>query len=343
MKELRRRVGVMALVLPIAAGLLSAPAQAANPAMDIVRISMGSTDDPAYLPFFVAIDKGYYRQLGLDVRVLYIGGGVATPALLSGSLEFSTSTGSAITAILKGAELKIAMNLSERLPWKLWATRPEIKTLQDLKGKSVGIQTRGDLFDMSMRTVLLNAGMDGDAVRYAQLGFGSSARIAAIQQGQLESVMLTNLEERILRERGMPPGAHILVDISHTIRVPNNGLVVSDKLIAANPGLVERMLRGTLMAVRYIKAQREGALKIYARYATALSPAVLRDSLDETAATFLQDGVASPEARQSEIAIRASILGLAPGQQPAPDTVFDYALARHAAKKLSADRWSADE
>jgi NitT/TauT family transport system substrate-binding protein len=311
--------------------------------LETVRLSMGSTNDPAYLPFFVAIDKGYYRQLGLDVQPLFVGGGVAIPALLAGSLEFTSSTGSAITAALKGGALKIVMNLSERVPWKLWATRPEITALADMKGKSVGIQTRGDLFDMSMRTVLMDAGMDPDAVRYMALGFGSAARIAAIQKGLLDAVVLTNLEERILRERGELSGAHILVDISHTIRVPNNGLAVSDALLAKNPALVERMVRGTLMAMRYIEVQRKGALKIYAAHAPALSPAVLRGSLDETAGTFLDDGMASLAARQSEIAVRSSIVDLPAARRPSPDKIFDYALVRQAARALQADHWTPAE
>jgi len=331
--QLRRCVSFIALAVAL---LLRIPSAAAA---DKVRISLADTSDPAYLPFFVAIDKGYYRDLGLDVDVVYVGGGIATPALLSGSLEFSTSTGSAVSAILKGAALKVVMTLTDRVPWKLWATGPAIKTLQDLRGGSVGVQTRGDLFEMSMRTVLMQAGMDGDAVRYAQLGFGSGARIAAIEQGMLSAVMLTNLEERIVRERGMLGKAHVLVDISHDIRAPNNGLVASDRLIAGNPSLVERMLRGTLMAMQYIKTRRAGALRIYAAHAPKLSPEVLRGSLDETAATYLDDGQADKTALDSEISVRGSIVGLKAGAVPSSGKVFDYLLVRQAAARLRADRW----
>lgn len=338
MSDIQRRffAGVVAL-----AALLFHLAPAA--AADKVRISLADTSDPAYLPFFVAIDKGYYRDLGLDVEVLYVGGGIATRALLAGSLEFSTSTGSAVSAILKGAALKVVMTLTDRVPWKLWATGPAIKSLQDLKGHSVGIQSHGDLFEMSMRTVLMQAGMDGDAVRYAQLGFGSGARIAAIEQGLLSAVMLTNLEERIVRERGALGKAHILVDISHDIRAPNNGLVASDRLIASNPSLVERMVRGTLMAMQYIKTQRAGALRIYAAHAPELSPAVLHGSLDETAATYLDDGRAAKPALDSEIAVRSSIVDVKPDAVPSADQVYDYSLVRQAEARLRADRWQPAE
>jgi NitT/TauT family transport system substrate-binding protein len=334
MKSVRRLLTAF-----VAAAVLAALSLGSAGAADRVRLSLADTSDPAYLPFFVAIDKGYYRDLGLDVEVLYVGGGVATPALIAGSLEFSTSTGSAITAILKGASLKIVMNLSERVPWKLWATRADIRSLKDLAGQSVGIQTRGDLFEMSMRTVLLDAGMDGDAVRYAQLGFGSAARVAAIQQGLLPAVMLTNLEERIVRARGGLGEAHMLIDLSRTIRSPNNGLAASDALIAAQPSVVERMLRGTLMAVRYIKAHPEGALRVLGQHAPKLAPDILRGALEESAATYLTDGMATAGALKSEIAVRSVIVGLPPDKVPSPDKVFDYALVRQAVQRLSASNW----
>ncbi len=330
-----RRCAVACATLLIACLLSLLPAAAA----DKVRLSLADKSDPAYLPFFVAIDKGYYRNLGLDVSVLYVGGGVAVPALLSGSLEFTTSTGSAITAILKGAPLKVVMNLSERVPWKLWATRAGIRTLGDLKGKSVGIQTRGDLFEMSMRSALLDAGMDGDAVRYAQLGFGSASRIAAIKQALLPAVMLTNLEERILRERDAVGQAHVLIDLTRTIRAPNNGLAVSDKILASNPALVERMLRGTLMAVEFIRTHRAEALRVMQDHAPELSLDVLGGALDETAANYLGNGMASEAAWKSEIGIRAAIVGLAPDKVPPVDKVVDYALVRQASRRLEADGW----
>lgn len=308
-------------------------------AADTVRLSLGSTTDPAYLPFFVALDKGYYRQFGLDVQVVYVGGGVATPALISGWLTFSTSTGSAMTAILGGAALKIVMNLSERVPWKLWATGADIKTLQDLKGKGVGIQTHGDLFEMSMRMVLRKAGMASDSVRYVQLGFGSAARIAAIRQRLLPAVMLTNLEARIVRRRGILGHAHVLVDVSRAIRVPNNGIAVSDKMIAVHPLRIERMLRAALMAVRYIETRPAGALRILERHAPKLPPDVLRAAMNETATTYLNDGTASPAALKSAITVRGSIIGLPPDQVPPPSKVFDYSLVRRVAQRLAASKW----
>jgi len=308
-------------------------------AADKVKLSLAATNDPAYLPFFVAIDKGYYRQLGLDVEPVYVGGGVATPGLISGAIQFSTSTGSAISAILKGAKIKVVMTLSESPPWRLWVTDPGIKSLADLKGKPVGIQSHGDLFEMSMRNLLLKNGMEASAVTYVQLGYGSGPRLAVIKTHSLPAVLLTNLEERIARERGLLGDARMLADISETIRTPNNGLAVSDAMLAEKPDVVERMVRGTLMAVRYIKTQRAGALAVFAKHAKGVAPDVLRGALDEQAEKFLDGGEASLDAWQAELTVRASIVGLK--EAPPPQSAFDYAPVKKAAQKLTASGWKA--
>jgi len=312
-------------------------------AADAVKLSLAATDDPVYLPFFVALDKGYYRALGLEVEPVYAGGSTATAGLISDSLQFSTSTGSAVTAILRGAALKIVMNLTERVPWKLWAISPDIQTLRDLKGKAVRIQTYGDLFEMSMRTALMQAAMDSDAVVYVQLGFGSGPRLAVLRTGLLPAVLLTNLEEKIARERGQLGQAHVLVDMSREIRTPNNGLATSDSLLAENPAMVGRMLRGTLMAVQYIKAYPDGALQILSHHAPDISPSILRETLQEFAGTMLEDGIASREARTSEIAVRCSIVGLSPQQAPSEAAVVDYSLVKQAADQLRASQWAPAE
>src|ERR1700724_3248911 len=99
----------------------------------------------SYIFFFSAIAKGSYKDEGLDLDVIEAAGGVATPALVSGDVQFSTSGSSAISAIMKGAKLKVLAVGEDRPSWQIWTTKPEIKTFQDLKGLRIGIFTRGEL------------------------------------------------------------------------------------------------------------------------------------------------------------------------------------------------------
>jgi NitT/TauT family transport system substrate-binding protein len=330
---------VVAFAALVAAGV---PAQTVM-AADKVGVSLGATDDPVYLPNFIAIDKGYYQQLGLDVEVIYAGGGVATPALMSGTLEFSTSTGSAVSAILKGAALKVIMTLSETVPWKLWSTQPEIRTLEDLQGKAVGVQTRGDLFELSMRAALMKRGLSGDFVSYLPLGFGGTQRLAVIQSGTLPAVLLTNLEEKIARDKGVLDRARLLIDLGQDVQIPNNGLAIADKMLTTNPSLVERFVRGTLMGVRYVRAHPEGALQIFAKRVPNVPLDLLRRSVDEAAAAMLADGTTTRPVQESEIALRSAMLGLPRQQTPGLDKIFDYSPVVKVADHLQAAHWMPTE
>jgi NitT/TauT family transport system substrate-binding protein len=327
----------IALALALIAQALPTSASAA----DKVKVSLAATDDAVYLPYFIAMDKGYYQALDLDVEIVHLGGGMATPALLSGTLEFSTSTGAAMSAVLNGATLKVVMTLSESLPWKLWSTQPEVRTLADLKDQRVGVQTRGDLFELSMRAMLLKAGLPADAVIYVPLGFGRGQKMAVVKAGTIAGVMLTSFEERLARDSGVLDRAHMLVDLGKEIRIPNNGVATSEKFLLVHPSIVERFVRATLMGMRYMQTQREGTLRIFAKRVPNVPPDVLRDAIDDTA--LLADGMTSLAIQQSELALRGAMLGKSPQQAPSPQQVFDYAMVRRAAEKLRASNWTPTE
>src|ERR1700689_4841605 len=143
-----------------------------------------------YAPYTIAIKKGYYAEEGLEIATSFAAGGVATPALLSGTIDVSTSPASAITAIMRGAPLKIVYTMADRSNYQLWSTQPEIVTLKDMKGKTVGIQSRGDTFEIAMRLTLQQAGLPQDWVGYTPLGVGDAARAAAIASGSLPTVIV---------------------------------------------------------------------------------------------------------------------------------------------------------
>src|ERR1019366_1004240 len=98
------RLVALSLAGMAAAALIGLPAHAA----DKVKVTY-PTLTSSYIFFFSAISKGYYKDEGLDLDVIESAGGVATPALVSGDVQFSTSGSSAISAMMKGAKLKVLM------------------------------------------------------------------------------------------------------------------------------------------------------------------------------------------------------------------------------------------
>jgi len=328
------RLAGIALALLLAAS----PARAA----DNVTVTYASFD-ALYAPYFLARDRGYFAQEDIAIELLQAGGGTATPALIAGSVQFSSSSGSAITAILRGAKLKVIMTLAVSLPWKLWATSPDIKTLADLKGKPVGVETTGGLDELAMRAALMKAGLPQDYVAYNPIGVGGAQRIAIMEHASLPAIFLSYIEERIARQRGTLACGHVLIDFPNDLKMPYNGLATSQALIDSNPGLVTRFVTAVVMGMREMKADRGATLAAMERYAKNANPETLAEALDETTPTVLQNAEAAPEERQFDLKLRGAMLNLVDSALPRLDQVYDYSFVEQAIAALDKSGWKPEK
>ena len=316
-----------------------APLHAAGAfAADRVKVTYASFD-ALYAPYFLAIDKGYFAEAGLDVELVQAGGGTATPALMSGQVQFSSSSGSAVSAIIKGAPLRVIMTLAVSLPWKLWATTPEVTSLADLKGKPVGVETRGGLDELAMRAALIKAGLPQDWVIYSPIGIGGVQRVAVMQSGSMPAIFLSYLEERMARASGALKRGHVLVDFHREIEIPYNGLATSTDLVARNPALVRRFTEAVLKGARYLKTRREGTLLVLQKYAKETPIDLISESLDETQPTVLAEGQAALALRQLDLGLLSTMLGVADSARPPLDKVYDYSFVQRAVADLDARHW----
>jgi ABC-type nitrate/sulfonate/bicarbonate transport system substrate-binding protein len=307
-------------------------------AADKVTVTYASFD-ALYAPYFLARDHGYFAGQDIDVELMQAGGGTATPALISNSVQFSSSSGSAITAILRGAKLKVIMTLAVSLPWKLWATSPAIETLADLKGQPVGVETTGGLDELAMRAALMKAGLPQDYVAYNPVGVGGAQRIAIMEHAALPAIFLSYIEERIARQRGALAHGHVLIDFPHDLKMPYNGLATSQALIDGNPGLVKRFVTAVVMGMREMKADRKATLAAMEAYAKNTSPETLSEALDDTTPTVLQKAEATPEERQFDLKLRGSMLKLPDSALPPLDRVYDYSFVEQAIATLDKSGW----
>jgi TRAP-type uncharacterized transport system substrate-binding protein len=147
---------VVALVF-LCASLLTGKVARDARAEDKVRFSVAAVTG-SYMDEFVAIEKGYHRDEGLTVEMIRAGGGIATQALIAGDLHFSTSAGSALSAMLRGAEIKVVYTNIDRPGYQVWSGQPEIKSLKDLIGKKIGVTSRGDTQELSVACSCANMG-----------------------------------------------------------------------------------------------------------------------------------------------------------------------------------------
>jgi len=326
-----KRISVAVIVLALLA-LASAGAQAA----DKVRLSyvLSSVE---YADDFLAIDKGYFKEEGIDIDLQQAGGGAAVPALISGDIDFTGSGSSAISAILKGAKLKVLLVVDAHPAMQIWA-QPTVKSFADLKGKPIGIISRGDTTEIAIRYYLAKHKLPDDYVSYTPLGAGVT-RFAAIASGSFPAALVNASEVEKMRASNKLGNLHRIVDLRKEITMTYNALGTSDALIAKNPDLVKRMVRAMLKGVLTVKASRAETIATLLKHGQSNAEAIgteydnLIDSLTET-------GTIPKDAQALDVSLRAEMLGVAKDKAPPPSSVFDFSFAEKALAELKAAHWS---
>lgn len=288
-----------------------------------------------YTPLLVAIDKGYFADEGIAVELVQAQGGIATPALISGDLDFSGSSSVAISADLKGAHLKVLYTGEDRSAYQLWV-RPDIKSLEQLKGQQVGVISRGDTTEISLRYVLAQRHLPDDFVSFTPLG-ATAARIAALTSGTFPAAVIDGGESSDIDALQKSGKLKMLIDMHESVKMVLSGFATSDALIAKNPGLVLRTMRAIYKGVSTVKANPQTAVD-----------AMMKHGLDRPAAEFsaehyvpgmLASGSVPLDVQENELKLRGDLLGLPPEKIPPASAVFDYSFILKAGQELKAEGW----
>jgi NitT/TauT family transport system substrate-binding protein len=282
-----------------------------------------------YASHFIAIEKGYYADEGIDMKM--IDGGVT--GLLAGKSDFTTSPSSLLSAILKGADMKILFVHLDRPNYQLWSSQAAVKTLQDLAGKSVGILTRGDTTEISTRLLLLKAGLDPNGVAYTALSTNQII-LAAVESGSVAAGVLTPADVVNLKQVG--PKGSLLADTSTDIRMLFNGVGTSNKLLADDPKLVEGFLRGTIKGREYFRRFKDETVAILVKYNGRSVEANSAD-YDSVLPTMTADGTLSDDAATADASVRAGVIGV---DKIRPlNEIYDFSLVKSIYGQLRQSGW----
>jgi NitT/TauT family transport system substrate-binding protein len=329
-----RRCGAV-LAAALLAFAVSAPAASAA-ALQKIKITVPSVEasDAAY---FVAAQRGYFKDEGLDVELVFAGGGTATPALLSGTVDGSASGSAAISAILRGAGLRVVMIFTDSPTYKIWATQ-DIKTLADLKGKSVGVATRGDTYEIATRLALQAAGVAPDSVGYTPLGFGSGVG-AAIESGALPAVTLSTSAAVAMQDDGQLKKAHVVSDFYGKVHMPWNGFAMSEKVLTGDPVMARKIVRAVVKGARYMKVYKNETVGMVAKYQKPAHLHAIGVDYDEFMKALTRDFTTSDELIASDLDVRAAMIGLPKDKMPPADKVYDFSLVRSINAELDAGHW----
>jgi ABC-type nitrate/sulfonate/bicarbonate transport system substrate-binding protein len=246
-------------------------------AADRIRIGYSSISG-SYLGLWVARDAGLFAKEGLDDQMILIpSGSQLAQVVIAGEVDIAALNGSsAMAAALQGADLKIVGNTTNRLIFSIYV-RPEIKTIEALKGKKIGVTRFGSATDISARYALRKHNLDPQKdVNILQMGAMSSI-MGGLQGGSIDAGLVSPPTLFAVEKLGFKE----LVSVTDMdIAFPNPSLVVQGDIMKKKPDLVDKFLRAYARAIHRARTDREMTFRSIAKYTKIADSFVLQKAYD---------------------------------------------------------------
>jgi NitT/TauT family transport system substrate-binding protein len=279
------------------------------------------------LPFKVAQLKGFWREEGLDVEVILIRGAVGMQALLGGSVDYTSASGSTIAAAVRGLPVKLVFISSAKPMFELVA-QPQIKSIQELKGKIVGISSRGGSNDLMMQLILQKNGLAPNKDVTTIIVGAQAETVIALQTGRIAAALLTPPRNFMLQRDGFNRLAHAS---DYLPTFGNGGIGVTDEKIKTNPAEVLALVKGTVKGLQYSLKNRAEMTKMMPDY-LGVKDATLVDQLYDLYLTHQSvDGSVDENWMKGAIEFTQKTLGGAVKEIP-PSQVFDFSFVQKAVR-----------
>ena len=239
-------------------------------AADRMRIAYSSISG-AYVGIWVAHDAGLFAKEGLDDQMILIPSATQLAQVaVAGDVDIaSLGGGPMIAAALSGADLKVIGNNVNKMIFSIHA-KPEVKSIEELRGKRIGVSRFGSSSDVSARYALRKFNLDPQKDVMSSI-FGD-LRSGAVD-GALVSPPTQFLSEKL--------GFKELVSITEmNFAYPNPAMTVAGDLIRKRPDAIDRFMRAYVRGVHRARTDREFAIKSLAKYTTVTDPVLLGKTYD---------------------------------------------------------------
>ena len=250
------------------------------------------------LPFFVAKEARLFEKYGLDVDLVFIGASsVVFQSMLSGAADMAGSGGPAVIAnVLKGGDIIQVAATVPRFTQSL-LVKPEVKKVENLRGKKVGISRLGTVTHFALQTALEGYGIKD--VTVLQMG-GQPEALAGLMRGSIDGAIVYPPQSFQLRNQGF----HELVtpnDLQKLTEFITTGIVARRAVADKNRDTVLRMIKGTTEAIKYISQNEGFAKKVLSQYVHLSDPELLDQSYRFATETFAKEPLVSPGAIRSMV------------------------------------------
>jgi NitT/TauT family transport system substrate-binding protein len=306
--------------------VLGAAGAFAQNAPERIRISY-SSGGMTSIDLFIAQDRKYFQQQGLNAELIRVPANLAITAGISGDIDVLGSIGSAIRSIQRGTPLKV-ISVTLRRPLFFLVARPEFNSIKDLKGKTLGIVTFGGSQHTTAKRMLALGGLNADKeLTSVQIG-EEAVQLQALTTNAIQVAAISPPYAQIAKEKF---NMRILETSTDKFASIQNGAAVNVKLLQERPDFLKRFLRARALANKFFLEREKEASELLANIWKA-DYKIANDSYRASKAAFTGTGIPTDDEIKEYLALDAQIIGLA---QPAPvASVFDFTLQREINKEL---------
>jgi ABC-type nitrate/sulfonate/bicarbonate transport system substrate-binding protein len=242
---------------------------------------------------WMAKETKAFEKYGIQADIIFISSGpVVVQSLIGGDLQGGSGASNAvINAVLNGAPIVAVAATANRPYHRLWV-QPEIKKIEDLRGKTLGVTRFGSITDNLTRILLRRNGLEG-AVNVRQMG-GTMEVAAAFQNRAIAGAVTSDLRV----DPSVQPKLLVkLIDMG--IPYSMNMIAVSRDYYRRNPETVEGMVKAYAEGVAAMNQQKEKAFKVIAKYARMTDPKMIEDHYRDSVTYLDRIPRAEPEAVQT--------------------------------------------
>lgn len=222
-------------------------------AADRIRISIGNLSGQ-FMTFPLAHKRGFLKEEGIDTEIIRVTGGATGAAMSSGDLDYGT--GMTLGGAISGLPVKVVACFVPA-PVLAMVARPEIKSFQELRGKTIGISTFAGGSIFAARLMGKHFGLDPDKdMKFVAVGAVES-RFIRLTQGLIDAAVLAPPLDAEAKKLGF----NVLVRAEDVLIFPETGLVAGIKKIQEKPDEIKRVIKGGIKANRYIRGNRDGTIQ----------------------------------------------------------------------------------
>jgi NitT/TauT family transport system substrate-binding protein len=247
-----RLISAIVLTLCVAAPALAQEKK--NLRMVFVSLAWNSE-----IPFRAALARGYFKQQGLQIEPILIRGGpAAIAALVSGEVDFASIGGAQaiFRGKARGLDLAIIGCISSTTNYILLGNK-QTRTVEDLKGKPIGITGAGTYSEFAVKTFLKKNNINPDKdVMLRSIG-GTALRAAAIEKGVIAAAPFSTEDAvRLIRS-----GYSVISNMNESLGIPQNIIVTRGEVLEKYPETTKRILKAYIQGIQLAKFNKKEAIK----------------------------------------------------------------------------------